>query len=98
VRDAILKLTRAQIAVATGDQKGYFYPDFVAELVDGRVLVIEYKGSHLMGDASRAKAQIGHQWEVTSGGRGLFLMATAPDDDSHRRDVARQIADKIDGG
>ncbi|MEY4910177.1 MAG: hypothetical protein RL260_3895, partial [Pseudomonadota bacterium] len=74
---------------------GYFYPDFVAELTDGRVLVVEYKGSHLI-DASRTKVQIGHQWEVTSGGHGLFLMATAPDDDPHRRDVARQIADKID--
>jgi hypothetical protein len=26
----------------------YFYPDFVAELNDGRVLVVEYKGAHLI--------------------------------------------------
>jgi type III restriction enzyme len=76
---------------------GYFYPDFVAELKDGRVLVVEYKGGHLLGEVSGPKAQIGHQWEATSGGRGLFLMATASDDDPHRREVARQIADKIDG-
>lgn len=77
---------------------GYFYPDFVAELTDGRVLVVEYKGSQLVtNDDTRRKAQIGHQWEATSGGRSLFLMATAPGDDAHSREVARQIADKIDG-
>ena len=43
----------------------------------------------------RRKAQIGHQWEATSGGRGLFLIATAPDNDPHGREVARQIADKM---
>lgn len=75
---------------------GYFYPDFVAELEDGRVLVVEYKGGQLAtNDDTRRKAQIGHQWEATSGGRGLFLMATAPDHDPHRREVAQQIADKI---
>ena len=26
---------------------GTFYPDFVAELNDGRVLTVEYKGEHL---------------------------------------------------
>ena len=77
---------------------GYFYPDFVAELKDGRVLVVEYKGGQLAtNDDTRRKAQIGHQWEATSGGRGLFLMATASDNDPHGREVARQIADKIDG-
>jgi hypothetical protein len=33
------------------------------------VLVVEYKGGHLLGDVSVLKAQIGHQWEATSGGR-----------------------------
>ena len=30
---------------------GKFYPDFVAELTDGRILVVEYKGAHLTDDA-----------------------------------------------
>ncbi len=71
----------------------YFYPDFVCELVDGRVLVIEYKGEpYKTNDDSREKIQIGEQWEKTSGGRCLFLMAVA---DDRGRDVAKQIADKI---
>jgi type III restriction enzyme len=56
----------------------YFYPDFVAELLDGRVLVVEYKGAHLLHDPdTREKDQIGRQWEASSGGKCLFLMAVA---------------------
>ena len=70
----------------------YFYPDFVAELNDDRVLVVEYKGAHLLGDDTREKDQIGRQWAASSGGKCLFLMAVAND---NGRDVATQIADKI---
>ncbi|MBK6355440.1 MAG: DEAD/DEAH box helicase family protein [Betaproteobacteria bacterium] len=70
----------------------YFYPDFVAELTDGSVLVVEYKGAHLLGDDTREKDQIGRQWAASSGGKCLFLMAVAND---NGRDVATQIADKI---
>lgn len=73
-----------------------FYPDFVAELTDGRLLVVEYKGEHLAtADDTREKAQIGHQWEVTSEGRCLFLLATARDEQG--RDVRQQLDDKIAG-
>jgi len=72
----------------------YFYPDFVCELNDGRVLVVEYKGAHLLHDPdTREKAQIGHQWQESSGGRCLFLLAVAQDEQG--RDEARQIAAKI---
>lgn len=71
----------------------YFYPDFVCELNDGRVLVIEYKGEHLLNVQASEKAQIGHQWETSSGGRCLFLLARIQDDEG--RDVARQISAKI---
>ena len=68
----------------------YFYPDFVAELTDGRVLAVEYKGAHLLGNAdTREKAQVGHQWEATSGGRCLFLMAVWPDQDPAGRSLER---------
>ncbi len=73
----------------------YFYPDFVAELNDGRVLVVEYKGAHLLHDPdTREKDQIGRQWAAASGGRCLFLMAVA---DDRGRDAAGQIADRIAG-
>ena len=72
----------------------YFYPDFVAELADGRVLAVEYKGEpYKTNDDSREKLQIGQQWEIASGGRCLFLMAVASDEQG--RDVRRQIANKI---
>ena len=72
----------------------YFYPDFVVELVDGRLMLIEYKGAvYKTNDDSRDKLQIGHQWEQSSGGRCLFLMAVERDDLG--RDVRKQIADKI---
>lgn len=76
--------------------KDYFYPDFVCELADGRVLAVEYKGEvYRTNDDSREKNQIGHQWEITSGGKCLFLMSVAMDD--RGRSVEKQIADKIAG-
>ncbi|WP_099350781.1 DEAD/DEAH box helicase [Erwinia amylovora] len=72
---------------------GYFYPDFVCELEDGRLLVVEYKGQHLQDSAdSREKAAVGAQWERTSNGRCLFLMATRDDNGA---DVSAQINRKI---
>lgn len=71
----------------------YFYPDFVAELVDGRVLVVEYKGEpYKTNDDSKEKAQVGYQWEKTNN-RHLFLFAVEKDRDG--RDVRKQIHDKI---
>lgn len=72
----------------------YFYPDFVAELTDGRLLVIEYKGeAYATNDDSREKKQVGHQWEKSSDGRCLFLFAVAEDEAG--RPVQKQITDKI---
>jgi hypothetical protein len=31
---------------------GFFYPDFVAKLKDGRIFVVEYKGEHLAGSGN----------------------------------------------
>ena len=53
----------------------YFYPDFVAELHDGRLLVVEYKGEpYATNDDSAEKRAIGEAWAHASGGHGLFLM------------------------
>lgn len=48
------------------------YPDFVAQLSDGRIFVVEYKGDHLWADAEEKRA-IGLAWERAGG--GLYLMA-----------------------
>jgi type III restriction enzyme len=54
---------------------GRFYPDFVAELQDGRVLVLEYKGAHLRNVPREIeKAQVGTVWAAQSGGQALFGM------------------------
>jgi type III restriction enzyme len=72
----------------------YFYPDFVAELHDGRLLVVEYKGGILWDSTdSVEKRLIGQQWETESKGQCLFLMARKVD--MQGRDVAGQIAAKV---
>ncbi len=58
----------------------WFYPDFIAQLTDGRILVVEYKGSHLAtGDDSKEKRDIGAVWESRSNGRCLFIMPDGDD-------------------
>ncbi len=54
---------------------GRFYPDFVCELNDGRVLVAEYKGEHLRHAPKEIeKGQVGHRWAECSSGRARFAM------------------------
>lgn len=57
-----------------------FYPDFVAELQDGRILVVESKGEHLWSnDDSREKRAVGELWAHRSGGRCIFVMPNGRD-------------------
>ncbi|WP_413990424.1 DEAD/DEAH box helicase [Labrys okinawensis] len=52
-----------------------FYPDFVALLNDGRILVIEYKGTpYITNDDSKEKKLVGELWAERSGGKSLFLL------------------------
>ena len=54
---------------------GRFYPDFVARLDDGRLLVVEYKGALTAeGADTREKRAIGALWERRSAGQGLFAV------------------------
>lgn len=72
----------------------YFYPDFIVELMDGRILAVEYKGAdRKTTDDSREKQFIGEHWERSSDGRCLFLFAVEKDD--FGRDVSKQLIDKI---
>jgi type III restriction enzyme len=53
----------------------YFYPDFVAELNDGRLFVMEYKGeAYATNDDSREKRAVGHAWAKASRGEAVFVM------------------------
>ena len=54
---------------------GKFYPDFVARMEDGRLLIVEYKGAHIAeGPDTAEKRTIGELWERSSAGTGLFII------------------------
>ena len=70
--------------------RGKFFPDFVCELTDRRVFVVEYKGEHLRNVPSEIeKDQVGRLWAERSGGKCLFLMAF--EKDGQGRDVRGQL-------
>ncbi len=67
-----------------------FYPDFVAKLRDGRILVVEYKGKHLWSnDDSKEKRRLGDLWAERSGGRGLFVMPNGSDFTAVRKAIGQ---------
>lgn len=71
-----------------------FYPDFVAELEDGRLLVVEYKGGlTAQTDDTKEKRLLGELWEAKSGGKGLFMIAEKQD--QLGRMVYDQLAVKV---
>ncbi|UPH70155.1 DEAD/DEAH box helicase family protein [Abyssibius alkaniclasticus] len=52
---------------------GRHYPDFVAELNDGRTLVVEYKGQRGKSDPKEIEAlNIGKKWQAVSGGKAIY--------------------------
>jgi len=65
-----------------------FYPDFVALLADGRVLVVEYKGELSRESDNLEKIAVGNLWAERSGGQCLFLFVTKGDFESKLRAVA----------
>ena len=71
---------------------GNFYPDFVAELEDGRRFVIEHKGR--MDDTDKEKDNVGRRMAEMSGGRLLFLMTFKTD--SADRNVGAQLRGALD--
>ena len=72
---------------------GRFYPDFVARLTDGRLLVVEYKGAHIAeGSDTAEKRAIGALWQRQSDGQGLFIMVERVSDG---KDVRHQLEDLL---
>jgi type III restriction enzyme len=71
----------------------FFYPDFVAELNDGRLFVTEYKGAYLSTtDDTKEKVNIGGDWEMVSKGKMLFLLAVI---EKGGKSLAEQIKEKM---
>lgn len=68
----------------------------MAETLDGRVLVVEYRGKdYATNDDSKEKRLLGEVWEKNSGGKALFLMAVKKDE--RGRNVHEQIRGTIEG-
>ena len=73
---------------------GKFYPDFIAQLEDGRLLVAEYKGAHIAeGTETAEKRAIGELWQRKSNGRGIFVVV---EKSVNGRDMRQQLMDRID--
>lgn len=71
-----------------------FYPDFICELNDGRMLVVEYKGeAYVTNDESAAKKAVGNKWAELGGDKYLFIMAVEQDEQG--RDVREQLRSLI---
>jgi type III restriction enzyme len=82
VRNLACKSTSFRLQTATG----WFYPDFLGQLNDGRVLVVEFKGEHLYAEAEEKRA-VGAVWESRSGGKCLFVMPEGMDLEKIRRKI-----------
>jgi type III restriction enzyme len=86
VRFWVRNLVRKNSSFRLQTSTDWFYPDFVCQLNDGRVLVVEYKGEHLYADAED-KRLVGAVWESRSGGKGLFVMPKGNDLEAIRQKV-----------
>ena len=73
VRHWVRNLDTPPCGFALATSKGRFFPDFVAELMDGRMAVVEYKGAHLLTVPYEIeKRQVGELWAKVSEGKCLF--------------------------
>ena len=72
---------------------GKFYPDFVAQMEDERLLVAEYKGAHIAeGTETAEKRAIGELWQRKSEGRGIFIVV---EKNVNGRDMRQQLLESI---
>jgi type III restriction enzyme len=80
VRFWVRNLSRKATSFRLQTSTDWFYPDFVCQLIDGRCLVVEYKGAHFVsGDDAEEKRAVGAVWAGRSGGRCRFVMPSAAD-------------------
>lgn len=74
----IRNLSKKSSSFRLQTSKDWFYPDFVCQLNDGRILVVEFKGEHLWHEAEE-KRLVGAVWESRSNGQCLFVMPKGSD-------------------
>lgn len=74
VRNLARKTTSFRLQTSTD----WFYPDFLCQLTDGRVLAVEYKGKdRYTAEDAEGKRAVGAVWASRSANRCLFAMPTA---------------------
>ncbi len=96
VKHWIRNVARHQRSFWLPTATGRFYPDFLASMKDGRLLVVEYKGAHLAdGPDTSEKRVIGEIWARKSEGKGVFLIAEKSKDG---KDARAQILERLRGG
>lgn len=89
VRQWVRNLDTAPGGFALPTSRGRFFADFVAELQDGRVALLEFKGAHLVNDPYEIeKSQVGALWAKASAGRAVFGWLTQA---QQGLDVAQQL-------
>ena len=66
---------------------GYFYPDFVVELIGEYMLVIEHNGEHLQ-EHDRAKREVGELWEAKDDMKTVAFCWTGKGDYQQQVDAA----------
>jgi type III restriction enzyme len=94
VRFWVRNLSRKPSSFRLQTSGDWFYPDFVCQLTDNRILVVEYKGGnadkgwYAMPD-SQEKRAVGAVWEGRSGGKCLFIMPPGKDFAAIVRKVCR---------
>ena len=80
VRFWLRNLSRKTTSFRLQTSRDWFYPDFLCQLMDGRVMAVEYKGKYLYDTAdAEEKRAIGAVWESRTGGKCLFVMPTEGD-------------------
>jgi len=68
-----------------------FYPDFVAKLTNGKILILEFKGEDRSTNKdSDEKERLGKLWEERSGGLCFFEMIKGPGEMTKIRDAIRK--------
>ena len=86
----VRNVPRSEYSFRFPTSSGYFYPDFVAKLKNGKTLVVEYKGEHLIDSSdTKEKHMIGELWQRKSGNNAIFLMAVKKD--TLGRDIYAQL-------
>ena len=88
----VRNLARKPTSFRLQTSKDWFYPDFLCQLVNGRSLVVEYKGEHLYANAEE-KRVVGGVWESRSGGNCLFVMPEGRDLEAIRRKIGGKQMD-----